>query len=99
MKNGNQPIHPQSENWQNDMEKHINTNNQSSAPSLQGIGLTKREYFAGLAMQGLLTRVSSRHGNELDLGILESKRIASESVYMADALLSELEAEQEVSND
>lgn len=62
-------------------------------------GLTKREYFAGLAMQGLLTRVPYRNDGEVDLGILESKRIASEAVYMADALLLELEAEQEVSND
>jgi hypothetical protein len=61
-------------------------------------GLTKREYFAGLAMQGLLTRVPNRHENEVYLGVLESKRIASEAVYMADALLAELEAEQEVGN-
>lgn len=39
-------------------------------------GLTKREYFAGLAMQGLLTRVPNRHNGETDLGILECKRIA-----------------------
>lgn len=50
-------------------------------------GLTKREYFTGLAMQGLLTRSD---GNP-QLGILESKRIADESVVMADALLKELE--------
>lgn len=54
-------------------------------------GLTKREYFAGLAMQGLLTRVPNRHGGETDLGVIESKRIASESVIMADELLKALE--------
>jgi hypothetical protein len=53
-------------------------------------GLTKREYFAGLAMQGLLTRVPYRHNGETDLGILECKRIAEESVIMADKLLVEL---------
>ncbi len=47
-------------------------------------------------MQGLLTRVPNRHGSEVDLGVLESNRIASEAIYMADALLAELEAEQEV---
>lgn len=56
-------------------------------------GLTKREYFAGLAMQGLLTRVPNRHNGETDLGILESKRIAEEAVIMADKLLAELSNE------
>lgn len=50
------------------------------------LGLTKREYLAGLAMQGLLTR---SNGNP-QLGIIEGERIAEESVLMADALLIEL---------
>ena len=50
-------------------------------------GLTKREYFASMAMQGLLTRVPKRFDGETDLGILESKRIAEESVIMADELI------------
>ena len=54
-------------------------------------GLTKREYFSVLAMQGLLTRVPKRDNDKVDLGILESKRIVEESVLMADALLEELE--------
>jgi hypothetical protein len=54
-------------------------------------GLTKREYFDGLAMQGLLTRVPDRHNGETDLGVLESLRIAEEAVIMADALLNKLE--------
>ena len=53
-------------------------------------GLTKREYFAVLAMQGLLTRVPKRDNDKVDLGILESKRIAEESVLMADELLNAL---------
>jgi Mn-dependent DtxR family transcriptional regulator len=53
-------------------------------------GLTKREYFAALAMQGLLTRVPKRHGDETDLGIIEAKRIAAESRIMADLLIEEL---------
>ena len=50
-------------------------------------GLTKRQYFAGLAMQGLLTR---NEGNP-QLGVSESERIAEESVIMVDKLLTELE--------
>ncbi len=53
-------------------------------------GVNKREYFAALAMQGLLTRVPQRQGGETDLGILEAKRIAEESLIMADLLLEEL---------
>ena len=53
-------------------------------------GLTKREYFASLAMQGLLTRVPKRLDGQADLGILESKRIAEESVIMADELIKAL---------
>ena len=56
-------------------------------------GLTKREYFAGLAMQGLLTRVPNRPNRETDLGILECRRIAEEAVIMADKLLAKLSNE------
>ncbi len=52
-------------------------------------GLTKREYFAGLAMQALLSRVPQRQGGETDLGILECKRIAEESWIMADEFLKQ----------
>jgi hypothetical protein len=53
-------------------------------------GLTKREYFAAMAMQGLLTRVPNRPNNETDLGVIELKRISEESVIMADALINAL---------
>ena len=58
-------------------------------------GLTKFEYFAGLAMQGLLTRLPKRENNETDLGILESKRIADEVVIMANELIKALNNEQQ----
>ena len=54
------------------------------------LGLTKREYFAGLAMQGLLTRVPQRQDGDVALGILESQRIAQESIIMADLILKQL---------
>lgn len=58
------------------------------------IGLTKREYFAAMAMQGLLTRVPKRHDDEVELGILEAKRIADECTIMADFLIDALNKEQ-----
>jgi len=75
MTNGNKPI-----NSIPDLNNH---------PS-DWYGLTKREYFASMAMQGLLTRVPKRLDGETDLGILESKRIAEESVIMADLLIKAL---------
>lgn len=46
------------------------------------LGLTKREYFAAMAMQGLLAQNS--YYNSFDL-------LASNAVKQADALLKELE--------
>ena len=43
-------------------------------------GLTKREYFAAMAMQGLLTKF----GNDYEL------QIAKDAIYWADALIEEL---------
>jgi uncharacterized protein YqhQ len=47
-------------------------------------GLTKREYFAGLAMQGLATKKPSDHEDDIT-------RIVRTSVLLSDALLAELE--------
>lgn len=46
------------------------------------LGLTKREYFAGLAMQGLLSAFAR------DMGEV---KLASEAIIYADALLNQLE--------
>lgn len=46
-------------------------------------GLTKREYFAGLAMQGLLSHVGTASWS--------AEKTAIESLSHADALLKELE--------
>lgn len=73
MKNSDLPAMPHT-TWDNDVDKVID----------QGNGLTKREYFAGLAMQGLLTL-----GTEQD-----RPQYARASVRMADALLAELEKPQ-----
>ena len=47
-------------------------------------GLTKREHFAGLAMQGMLAAMEGD-------GILAYPRVAPEAVKAADALLAELD--------
>lgn len=51
-------------------------------------GLTKREYFAGLAMQGMLSADSDLFGKD-------SSELAFYAVGQADALLLELEKSDE----
>lgn len=48
-------------------------------------GLTKREYFAGLAMQGMIS------STDLNLSKQEANIIAWQSIQFADELLKELE--------
>lgn len=51
-------------------------------------GLTKREYFAGLAMQGMLSDISRTGGWDYD-------DFAKDSVEAADALLAALDKDKE----
>lgn len=55
------------------------TDTQGNIISGSNTGLTKREYFAGMAMQGILA-----HGDWME------DRIVSDSVKYADALIAEL---------
>jgi len=57
--------------------------------------LTKREYFAGLAMQGFLAN-SFDNGNAKPLSLAGYEDIAALSVGQADALLNELSKKDEV---
>jgi hypothetical protein len=62
-------------------------------------GLTKREYFAGLAMQGLLSEVQSTVIKSLESGVNKNdiikasgaKSIAQSAIQYADELLKQLE--------
>lgn len=78
MKNRDMPANPLSGDAYTDFAGYDETSNTSYNPQCQG--LTKREHFAGLAMQGLL---SFDH--------VAFKDIVSQSVELADALLAELE--------
>lgn len=74
MKNGNEPINP------------------TYLPNkdIDFIGLSKREYFAAMAMQGLLSNSNVLGDHNHDA----SEWIATHSVKQADALLFELEKQQ-----
>ena len=54
------------------------------------LGLTKREYFAAMAMQGLLSHLPPTNEVFRDAQL---RAFASRSVLAADALLAELEKE------
>lgn len=75
MKNGNESIYPS--------EKLVD----GGHPMLDNVkvktkGLTKREYFAGLAMQGLLAKEGVWSSDEI---------LAQRSIEIADELLKQLE--------
>lgn len=53
-------------------------------------GLTKREYFAALAMQGIVSIAAKTFEDEVLLG--DHKSVAEQSVRFADALIKALEA-------
>lgn len=85
MNNSDMPAMPQT------IEPSDNLERQSQSLGLECnsthyLGLTKREHFAGLAMQGLLA-------NELIVDVLTGKAnqwVAEHSVLLSDALLKEL---------
>ncbi len=63
-------------------------------------GLTKREYFAGMAMQGLRAAHMQEYcrGATVDKQIWNSERLARQSVADADALLVALSRTEEKSD-
>jgi len=77
MENGKQPEFP--------IDAELN---QMSPKGMIPIGLTKREYFAAMAMQGLLAKYG---GEMVKERTTDTHGYASLSVIMADALLKELE--------
>jgi len=52
-------------------------------------GLNKREYFAGLAMQGLIVSQGQKH--MVNDWRVHGQRISENAVYIADELLKQLE--------
>lgn len=53
---------------------------------IQGLGLSKREWFAGMAMQGIISTMNSEASMTLSL----AKSIAIDSIIVADELIEQL---------
>ena len=85
MKNADKPINP----IKGADDIFFNEQDESFIKQLKPfIGLTKREYFAGLAMQGLLALPDKGTYNSFDEAI---ERICELSIKFADELLKQLE--------
>lgn len=80
MKNADQPINP-------DPMRGAEQTYSNQNPYEHPTGLTKREYFVGLAMQGLLSNNLIVDGCEHD----SMKWIAEHAILQADELLKQLE--------
>lgn len=81
MNNDNMPIHPLKSDLGQGQTMHY-------------FGLTKREYFAGLAMQAILSNEELRLACMADsriLGVTRNEAVARYSVMEADTLLKQLE--------
>lgn len=85
MNNSDMPATAQDADWKKDMEMHIAKPSDYGKPSLDGSGLTKREHFAAMAMQGLCANSCD---DAWGMTIIDTTELA---VQMADALLLELE--------
>ena len=89
MKNADKPIHVKNG------ENMIHSFNSTDYSQGNFEGLTKREYFAGLAMQGILSSQTEMRSNGFSLTKEEIKYICEESVLLADGLLKQLETTQD----
>ena len=92
MENGKQSITPLSYSkfgeGKNDF--HPLREGEQSVYATKFSGLTKREYFAGLAMQATdLEQYANTYGNKW------AERVAADAVMMADALLEQLEKQKQ----
>jgi hypothetical protein len=88
--NGDMPAMPLTGDAYTDFAAFDGTNKTSYNPECQG--MTKREQFAVMAMQGLLSSASDSDGVWTHSG---SDNVAFEAVLMADALLKQLEKKGE----
>lgn len=83
--NPNDPIHPSVD----ETTTRLIGNNDSVTEFMGANGLTKREYFAAMAMQGMLSN-SYNDGASQPLSTASHDQIAQMAVSIADALIAEM---------
>lgn len=57
-------------------------------------GLTKREYFAAMAMQGILANHWCQNDFNNNIKALSPEEVSNQSILYADALLNQLDKQQ-----
>ena len=81
MENGKQPAYPV-----------IELNEEYGVELNETLGLTKREYFAGLAMQGLMSNSEFIKGGSFDFESRKTaERVSRIATKVADELLKQIE--------
>ncbi|QNS40208.1 hypothetical protein H0S70_07285 [Chryseobacterium manosquense] len=90
MNNADKPINPCLMQQVGDNEFRANKPNDPKEWNVPTAGLTKREYFAGIAMQGLLASFTEKASN--GMWGTEVKETVKSAVDYADELLKQLEA-------
>ena len=98
MTNGNEPIHPlkakmmvmsDSRIWNNGLPNEFSTNS-NVIEDVEYNGLTKREYFAAIVMQGLVSNSKHRQEYNGESYLMSSEIYAEQAVSLADALIEQL---------
>lgn len=70
--------------------ENLMVDNDGNLKEIRGEGLTKREHFAGLAMQGLCSSHHEEHWGNFEIDKGRSISCAGVAVTLADALIKEL---------
>ena len=91
MKNENQPIHPTWMTQNGEQSYTALKEGQKTGYEKHFGGLTKREYFAGLAMQGILANPFYAEHLKSNIYIPAEDSVAEFAVKMADELLKQLD--------
>ncbi|MDP9954741.1 hypothetical protein J2X97_000378 [Epilithonimonas hungarica] len=87
MNNADKPIHPiVNEQGYPYMNSNFQEEHNNPPPKMTTQGLTKREYFAGVALQGILSNRWS-----MEFGNYNEKAKAEMAIKQADELLKQLE--------
>ncbi len=94
MKNSEQPITPCMMQQVGETTFRANRYNDPKEYNRPMIGLTKREHFAAMAMQGLLSNPDWMNEHEGQKYIMQDSVISEVAIKIADALLKELEREK-----
>jgi len=92
MKNGDMPAMAQPNEYRSRLELYLMEDETVGAPPTEGTGLTKREWFAGMALQGILASGALNKYEDLDAA---AHYASIDAAVAADAMIEELNRVEE----